>query len=205
MPQMRKIFGNGTVMEGACFGAAFLRFGGVVVELLPSLGGQPVPDLSCFVGSPIMFSGELSTPNGTISTATCHWGSLAQAPELLETPACATITGNAGSAAEVARDGNRASLSLAYANRGRGDEQETSWIKVNATRFLDTFAQLQEVTAGARLICSGALESYTYEGTGYLRLVAYGISLNGPAVASTMPAMTGIATASGQPLGEVAF
>ena len=198
---MRKVFGVGTVMEGAGPGEASLRFGSLALRLLPSAGDhQPVPDLSAYVGRALMFSGELPTPNGTLNRAEAHWTSLADGEGMIETMCCATVTGNAGSAPEVAASGGRVSLSIAYANRGRGEAQETSWLKVGATQFLDSFNQLQQVEAGARLIVSGTLESYIYEEANYLRLIVFGVSLNGPAVASSMPSFSAIGTAGSSEL-----
>lgn len=199
---MARIFGNGTITA-----KDKVKFNGLELQILPSLSGEAAPDLSSYIGRILQVCGFAPQPNGTLAQLALHWAAFGDADGLVGSEAWCSAVGNLGSTPEVSRDGQRVTSSLAYVSRGSRDNpasQHTSWLKIASLSYLDTFAQLQGIEAGARLVVTGPLEAYTFDNLQHLRVIAYSLTRIGSPVASSMAPVAGIAAPAAAPAEAVA-
>jgi hypothetical protein len=165
---MRLVFGTASLValnSGFGLSASGLH---EPANLLPSLGGAAVPDLTDHLGALIEFTAQLVAPGENLTHLGLHFIDLRLAVEgAAATPLKAVVSGNLGKPPELNPKGDRVSASLAYS--GSGDA--TSWLRLTAHKAYAIAEQFASREKGTTLIAVGTLESYVYNNKPNVQLV----------------------------------
>lgn len=185
---MRECFGFGRIVRTESgWGATFAGTAAAPVELMPSLTGNPVPDLTAFDGkvlqlvgsldaSTVRFGGGTST---TVQTAGLRLSDVLLEPENNPVPwamshlHCA-IAGNIGKSPEINPSKDRLTASMAFLRLADGN---SAWINLTAYEYLSVCDQLRSLETGGRITAIGTLETYIYNGRPKLQLALVAIGL----------------------------
>lgn len=186
---MRECFGFGTIVRTASggWGASFRGMTNGPVELLPSLAGAPVPDLSDYEGQVLELAGALSAEGGTVRNAKLHLSDLL-VPATTEAQGYLhlTVAGNLGKEPVSGNDRVTASLAfLAFAN-------DSAWLKLAAYSYLSVADQFLTLPQGTRVMATGRLESYRYNDKDQLQLSVLALQLLGKSGGGKPPAPTSL-------------
>jgi hypothetical protein len=138
-------------------------------RLLKFWNGNPLPDLSSFIGKVLFVSGYLPEVNGNIGELGFHPWDLQEAPAGRSFdlgPLMANVTGNLGAdkPAENPRK-DRISTSICYSSGlGSGDDKGSgSWLHAAALFPSALCKELVELEPGCHIHCFGELRHYDYK------------------------------------------